>query len=104
MKIKSSINIIFLVVNFALIFFLAANRIIIWKNMYGIDDKILGMEFHVYRYSISRFCVYLPHFFVAVFALSLFLSSKPIIKFLVIITCIIGFALSWKVYDYFAPW
>src|SRR6266481_2754815 len=104
MKIKSVIAIALLIVNFASIIVLAANRIIIWKNIYGVDDKFLGMEFHAYRYSISRFSVYLPHFFAAVFVGSLFLKSKPIVKYLLIITSVVGFILAWKAYDYFAPW
>jgi hypothetical protein len=103
-KIKSVINIVLLTVNFALIVFLVVNRIIIWKNQIGIDDKFLGMHFHAYRYSISRFSVYMPHFFVAAFIASIFLRNKPTIKLLLIITSILGFVFSWKAYDYFAPW
>src|SRR5215211_2832922 len=104
MKTKSLIAIVLLVTNFVLIVFLAVNRFIIWKNFYGIDDKFLGMEFHAYRYSISRFSVYLPHFFAVVFLVSLFLKSKPTVKYLLLIASIIGFILAWKAYDYFAPW
>lgn len=101
---KINHNSCFFTVNLALIIFLAANRIIIWKNLYEVDDKFLGVQFHSYRYSISRFSVYVPHFFCMMFIVSLFLKSKPTLKFLVIITSIIGFILSWKAYDYFAPW
>jgi ABC-type multidrug transport system permease subunit len=104
MKTKSITTIILLVVNFSLIILLTANRIIVWKNLYGADECFLGIKFHSYRYSISKFSVYLPHFFAAILILSFFLKNKRTVQYLLVTTSIIGFLLAWKAFDYFAPW
>ena len=104
MKAKSLIGIILLIISLILIFFLVVNRIIIWANVFRIDDKFLGMEFHAYRYAISRFSINLPYVFGIIFVTSLFLKGKRSIRYLLLIMCVVGFILAWKAYDYFAPW
>lgn len=103
MRIRS-LTIILFIVALMLVLFLAINRVIISLHIYGVDENFFGMSFGNYRYSISRFSVYLPHLFVIFFVVGLFLKNRSVMKYALLITALVGFILAWKAYDYFAPW
>lgn len=104
MKAKSQVGVILLIISLILAFFLVVNRIMIWANVFRIDDKFLGMEFHAYRYLISRFSISLPYVFAIIFVISPFIKGSRSIRYLLLTICFVGFILAWKAYDYFAPW
>jgi hypothetical protein len=105
MKNKLIITKALIILNSILILFLAINRIVIGRHIFQVDDNFLGMKFHAYMYSISRFSIYLPGFFITIFFISLLLrSNSRILQYLLMFTSFIGIILSWNAYDYFTPW